>query len=285
LLKAGRSRDDLGCMALRMLKLRWPGVCGVCGSALPAGVRAGWDAATRTVTCAACQATTAERAAAESMQPELDRGQPGASAAREHQRRKSNRETRTREAHRWIGGLLLALRREPQHELAFRRGQLGEKAVAASLERRTGHGPSILLHDRRMPGGLGNIDHVAIAPTGVFVIDAKDIKGKLRVGNPLFAAAKLLVAGRNRTELIDGLDRQVLAVRGALASNGHSNVPVQGVLCFTRADLPPLGTLTMRGHLLLYPSALAKRLNKSGPLQSPVIDALAQTLAVALPPA
>ncbi len=41
-----------------------------------------------------------------------------------------------------------------------------------------------------MPGGHGNIDHLAVAPTGVFVIDAKDIKGKVRVANPLFAAAK-----------------------------------------------------------------------------------------------
>lgn len=268
-----------------MLKLRRPDVCIVCSSELPAGSQAWWDAVTRTVTCATCRETTAEPIVAGMLQTELDRGRPGASVAREHQRRKSNREIRTREAHPWIGGLLLALRGAPRHETAFRRGELGEKAVAASLEQGTKHGPAIVLHDRRMPRGYGNIDHLVIAPTGVFVIDAKDIKGKVRVQNRLFGAAKLMIAGRNRTKLIDGLDRQVSAVRRALAGNNHADVAVQGVLCFTKADLPLLGTLKMRGHLLLHRRALVKRLNASGPLGSSAIDTLARTLAVAFPPA
>ena len=181
--------------------------------------------------------------------------------------------------------MLLALRGTPQHESAFHLGELGEQAVAASLEQRTAHGPAIILNDRRMPGGHGNIDHLAIAPTGVFVIDAKNIKGKVRVAKPLFGAAKLRIAGRNRTKLIDGLDRQVSAVRDALEANGHAGVPVQGVLCFTTADLPLLGTLKMRGHLLLHSRVLAKRLNANGPLQSPAIEALAHSLTAALPPA
>jgi hypothetical protein len=268
-----------------MLNLRWPGVCVVCGSALQAGTRAWWEAATRTVTCAACRETMTEPSAAQAMRPVLDRGRPGASAAREHQRRKSNREARTRKAHPRIGGLLLALRGAPQHESAFHRGELGEQAVAASLEQRTAHGLTIILNDRRMPGGRGNIDHLAIAATGVFVIDAKNIKGKVRVAKPLFGAAKLRIAGRDRTKLINGLDRQVSAVRDALEANGHACVPVQGVLCFTTANLPLLGTLKMREHLLLHRKALAKRLNTSGPLQPPTIDLLARTLAAALPPA
>ena len=98
-----------------------------------------------------------------------------------------------------------------------------------------------------MPGGYGNIDHLAIAPSGVFVIDVKNIKGKVRVANPLFGAAKLMVRGRDRTKLIDGLDRQIHAVRRALTASGHPGVPVQGVLCFVSADLPLFGTLNMRG--------------------------------------
>ena len=216
---------------------------------------------------------------------ELDRGQPGASVAREHRRRKSSREARTREAHPWIGGLLLALRAAPRHESAFHRGELGETAVAAYLEKRTARGPAILLHDRRMPGGYGNIDHLAVAPNGVFVIDAKNINGKVRVANPLFGSAKLLIRGRDRTKLIDGLDRQVHAVRRALTARGHPGVPVQGVLCFVSADLPLFGTPTIRGHCLLHRRALAKRLNKDGSLQPPAIDLLARALAAAFPSA
>ena len=163
--------------------------------------------------------------------------------------------------------------------------ELGETAVAAYLKKRTARGPAVLLHDRRMPGGYGNIDHLAIAPNGVFVIDAKNVKGKVRVANPLFGAAKLMIRGRDSTKLIDGLDRQVHAVRRALMASGHPSVPVQGVLCFVSADLPSFGTLKIRGHCLLHRRALAKRLNKGGPLQSPAIDLLARALAGALPSA
>lgn len=286
--KMGWLRDKVGLMKSRMQKLRWPAVCRVCGSALPAGSRAWWDAATRTVTCAACAESSAEpkaqAGAAESAQSALDRGQAGASIAREYQRRKRNREIRTRETHPWIGGLLLALRGTPKHESAFHQGDLGEKAIAAYLEKHTARGPAIILHNRRMPGGRGDIDHLAIAPMGVFVIDAKNVKGKVRVTNPLFGTAKLLIAGRNRTKFIDGLDRQVHTVRDALAASGHSDVPVQGVLCFTTADLPFFGT-KMRGHLLIHRRALTKRLNRKGPLQPATIDALARTLATTLPSA
>jgi hypothetical protein len=136
-----------------------------------------------------------------------------------------------------------------------------------------------------MPGGRGNIDHLAVAPTGIYVIDAKAHSGKVRVDNPLLGSPKLQVAGRDRTRLIDGLDRQVSAVRNALERTGHPDLPIQGVLCFTTADLPPLRTLKMRGHVLLYHKALAKRLNADGPLQPADIDAIAQELARMLPPA
>lgn len=272
-------------MASRIFKLRWPAVCVVCGTSLPAGSRARWDAITRTVTCEVCAESKAQGGGGESTRSELDRGQAGASIAREYQRRKRNRESRTRKTHPWIGGLLLALRGTPQHESAFHQGDLGEKAVAAYLEKHTARGPVIILHNRRMPGSRGDIDHLAIAPTGVFVIDAKNVKGKVRVAKPLLGGAKLLIAGRNRTKFIDGLDRQVHAVRGVLTASGHPDVPVQGVLCFTTADLPLLGTPKMRGHLLLRRKALAKRINKQGPLQPSTIDALAHALAAALPSA
>ena len=70
-----------------------------------------------------------------------------------------------------------------------------------------------LLHDRRMPRGRGNIDHLAVAPTGVCVTDAKAHKGKVRIARPVFGLEKLLINSRDRTRLLDGLDRQVEAVR------------------------------------------------------------------------
>jgi hypothetical protein len=184
-----------------MLHLRRPDVCIVCGVSLAAGCRASWDPTARTVTCAKCAQASGEGPGPGPPEHALDQGRPGASAAREHRKRKRKREARTRQAHPRVGGLLLALRREPRQEAAFRLGELGEKTTANYLERRTLNAPVMLLHDRRMPEVRGNIDHLAITPTGVFVIDAKNVKGKVRITQPLLGAAKLLIAGRNSHQL------------------------------------------------------------------------------------
>jgi hypothetical protein len=268
-------------MASRILNLRRADVCVLCGTSIDAGTEAWWDAGTKTVACLACHRRTSQPP--NSKEPDLlERGHAGASARREYERRRTSREASVRGAHRHIGGLLLWLQDAPQHETAFRTGELGEVAVGESLDRRTAEGPAIILHDRRMPRARGNIDHVAIAPAGVFVIDAKAHSGKVQIERPLFGSAKLRIAGRDRTDLIDGLDRQVTAVRDALDRTGHVDVP-QGVLCFTNADLPLLRTLRMRGHVLLYRKALAARLNADGELDSDEIEAIAHRLAHELP--
>jgi hypothetical protein len=272
-------------MSSRVLKLRWPAKCSACSTSLAAGTRALWDAQARSVTCIACRSGALQPAVADRPCSQLERGRPGASAARAHHHRRSNREARTRTAHPRIGGLLLALRPQPQHESAWLQGALGERAIASYLERRTARGPTIVLYDRRMPGSRANIDVLAIAPTGVYVIDAKAIKGKVRVARPLLSAERLLIEGRNRTKLIDGLERQISAVRDTLSAAGYPNLPVLGVLCFTKADFPLLGTLEIRGHRLHHRRALAKRLNRKGTLTPMAIGALAGQLAAALPPA
>jgi hypothetical protein len=275
------------------MSLRRDGLCCRCDTALPRGTSAYWDADGRTVTCLDCLGAPSVEAVAlprppvrvlseRSRGPELDRGRPGASAAREYRRRRANREARVRGRHPLLGGLQLAISGPPQHERAWDTGSKGEEAVGHSLERRTKQ-RAIVLHDRRMPNGCGNIDHLAIAPRGVFVIDAKAVKGKVRTSSPLFGEPRLMIAGRNRTKLIDGLDRQVSAVRTALAQSGKSELPVLGVLCFTKADLPLLGAAEIRGHRLHHSRATARKLNRPGPLDRDAIETIARELEAAFP--
>jgi Nuclease-related domain len=107
----------------------------------------------------------------------------------------------------------------------------------------------LLLHDRRAPMSRANIDHIAIAASGVYVIDCKRYKGKIEVATPLFGKPKLKIGGRDRTKLIDGLDKQVAHVKAALTDKSD-DVPVHGCLCFVApeglladTDLPILRTL------------------------------------------
>jgi len=206
-------------------------------------------------------------------------GEAGDSIEREYRRRKQVREQRARERHPRIGRALLWLNEEPQHQRAFRAGARGERTVGSSLERCAN---VLVLHNRRAPGLGGDIDHVAIAPTGVYVIDTKAVRGRVRIDRPWFGEPKLLVGGRDRTTYLDGLDKQVAAVRAVLS---EATVSIQGALCFTKADVPGLSSTELRGHLLVYQKALRKRLKAAGPLSPAEIAALRSRLETALTPA
>lgn len=220
---------------------------------------------------------------------DLDLGTAGAGARREHDRRRQKREAKTREEHRHIGDLLNRFQDAPQSEKAWRTGAIGEEAVAAHLAKNC---PDVLvLHDRRMPGSRANIDHIAVAPSGVLVIDAKRLKGKIEVQKPWFGDAKLVVGGRDKTKLVDGLKSQVRAVRAGLESVG-SDVAVSGCFCFINPDgqaggsgIPLFRTLTIDGLPLLYPRRLSKHLNRPGPLSSRQIEDLAEALVRLFPAA
>jgi len=188
-----------------------------------------------------------------------------------------------REKHPHVGGLLLALGSQPGREAAWARGADGEAFVAESLAKRLNDGV-VVLHDRRMPRSRANIDHIAIAPSGVWVVDAKRYKGKVMIRRPLFGGAKLIVAGRDRTTLIDGLARQVGAVR-AVVADVWPEASVHGALCFVDADLPLLASLSFNDYPLLYPKALAKRINARGPHSQDTVRDLAVRLAERFPAA
>lgn len=219
-------------------------------------------------------------------EPDIDLGTAGASARREHSRRRSNREARTREKHPRIGEFLLAVRDAPTHETQWAQGASGEEVVAAALAKRCGP-DVVVLHDRAVPGSRANIDHIAICPTGVYVIDSKRYKGKVAVSKPLFGRAKLTIAGRDKTKLIDSLEKQVELVKSVVAASvvatTRPDVPVHGALCFVDADIPVLGRTTMRGFEMLYPRRLAKRLNAIGALRDDHVRSIAGALAQHFP--
>jgi len=214
---------------------------------------------------------------------ELNLGTAGASARREHERRRADRHQRVNHKHPRIGKVLLALSDEPQHETAWARGAGGEERVAKALAKHLTDAV-VVLHDRRIPKSRANIDHLAVTPTGVWVIDAKRYKGRVSVSKPLFGAAKLTIGGREKSKLIDGLARQCELIEHALRETSPG-VAVHGALCFVDAELPLLGTLTFKGYPLLYPKALAKRLNQAGPIAAPQREQLLAQLALRFPPA
>lgn len=271
-------------MAPSRLTLRRSDACTRCGVPLAAGVVAAWDRDSHTVTCLSCLEPPTTPAAADPSASRIDINGPGASLGREYQSRRARREQRVRAAHPHIGGLLLAWNGEPQHQKAFRQGEQGEIEVAASIQKAIAKVDGFALHNRGIPHGHGDIDHIAVTPSGVYVIDAKAVTGKVEIRRSWSKPPLLFIGGRDRTRYLDGFDRQNETVRHALQAC-HLDVPIRAALCFTRADLPLLRTIEIRGHLLLYPKALTKRLTTSGPLGHAQRAAVAAMLDAALQPA
>lgn len=209
-------------------------------------------------------------------------GTAGASAVREGERRRVNREQRVRDRHPRLGGLLLALGEPPVHERVWKRGGEGERMVAESLAKRC-NDRVVVLHDRRVPGSRANIDHIAIAPSGLWVIDTKRHNGKVEVTVPLFGRPKLKIAGRDCTELAAQVVDQVALVAERCASS--PGVVVRGCLCFVEAELPLLGRNRIDHIALFQRRSLARTLNKDGPLSDQRIAELAKVLVERFPSA
>ncbi len=292
--------------AIKMMRLRYAGRCD-CGAEVPAGTRAGWDAAHKAVVCPDCLAALEPDQAAppevpadteteEPPAPSLrDRAQrdAGASLAAEYDRRMARREDRVRQRLPRIGGLLLKVFDEAPSTRAFKKGADGERAAIRRLLADAGT-DALFLVNRRLGVGRrdGDVDVVAVTPAGVTVIDVKryaDAKVRVERQGGLFSERRdvLLVGGRDQSRLLDAMGKQVDAVTGALRGDARfADVPVRGALCFVEADLPLFGNLQARGYAIATAKGTAKALREANAiLARDLVDAVANHLDEALPPA
>lgn len=174
-------------------------------------------------------------------------------------------------------------------EASWGKGSDGESRLASFIAREVGDAV-IPLHDRLIPGTHGNIDHIFIARTGVWVVDAKSYKAKVvkRQTGPFWRPDHgVFVGGRNRSSLAKGVQRQVDAVLAALKGDSAvKGTDVYGALCFLDSEWGLLDSPFQVGYVWVhFPGALRKRLKKDGPLSREAMDHLARRLHLSLPPA
>jgi Nuclease-related domain len=155
-------------------------------------------------------------------------------------------------------GLGWRLRFRPNADTrAWRRGANGERRTARLLAPLERHGWAIL-HDLAIPGSQANIDHLAIGPGGVLVVDSKRYRGRLRLdpNGMLWHGRHLLVSTLRKVrweadqadEVLGVADVHVpaiVAVHGAsipwgwIHADGATVVPAQRVRELLQA-LPPI---------------------------------------------
>jgi hypothetical protein len=92
----------------------------------------------------------------------------------------------------------------------------------------------VLLYGRLMPDGKGDIDAIAIGPTGVWVVETKNLSGDVSIVN-----GKLFVKDKPRQAMVEQVYREAFAVQqivGELLAPLHTMVTP--VLCIHGARLP-----------------------------------------------
>lgn len=273
-------------MAERYVELRCGDSCVRCGAPISAGSKAWWDPSARTVICSSCVP-----APPLSSPSGIERGEGGRSTAAEHARRRARQQAAIEAT--WgsgtVGRFIQRVTAEPKSTTAFAKGSEGERRLGRRLDRELA-APIVVLHDRKVPGTRGNIDHIVVAPTGIWLIDAKNYTGRVRrrdVGGWRSSDERLYVGNRDRTKLIESMGWQVAAVRAQLDRLGHGDSPVCPVVCFTTSDWGWFAKpFCIGGVLVIWPAALVtmiKRVREDRALDGTPIDILAGHLSSSLP--
>jgi hypothetical protein len=180
---------------------------------------------------------------------------------------------------------VLKLTTEPQSTRAWAIGARGEELLAAALA----DIPGIqLLHDRRVPHTQGNIDHIVIAPAGIFVVDAKYWDGTIRirnVGSIFRRDDRLFVGRRDCSKLARKMTWQVEAVQSALQRSGIDPTPsIRPVLCFVDGDWPLFGAPDeFEGVRLESERSIRKLFTITSEIEPEPILMLTRALAIELP--
>lgn len=195
-----------------------------------------------------------------------------------------------RARHPLVGRIIMAARRLPAPWSdpatdAWRVGAEGERAVGAVLERCRG---LAVLHDRARPGSRANLDHIAVARSGVHVIETKAYDADVELFQQgWWGSTGLLVAGRDRSDLLADARDQAHLIEVALGARGvdRRSVPVRPVLCFVGAGWRlPAASAVAQGVAVTCLDGLARVVGRRGPLGPADIASVARKLEGTLPP-
>lgn len=125
------------------------------------------------------------------------------------------------------------LERLLREQRMWAQGAEGERQVASALEPLAQFG-WLAAHDLHWPGRpFANIDHIAVGPGGVFVIDAKNWTGNVTISNGL-----LRQNGYSRERELESVAQAAAAVTALLAPQHRASV--RAVICLAAQEQEPV---------------------------------------------
>ncbi len=173
-----------------------------------------------------------------------------------------------------------SLEREQERRSAAREQQgrvLGDALAQA------GGSDCLFLHELVGPlGACGQIDHLAVTPTGVWVIGAwREAGARVDVTGD-GGRERLMIRWRDKSQRVKCLVGQQEAVAIALAAY---DVPVRGLLCFSDAQLPRFGEASIGGFPVIDLHDASAVLSASGPVDDETRRQVRDVLAWSFPAA
>ena len=152
-----------------------------------------------------------------------------------------------------------------------------------------------LLTDRQLPNSNANIDHVVIAPSGLWIVDTKKWAGKIEYKGKRFddPDMRLLVGGQDRTSKVEAIYNQVIPVAQLIDDlDPGRSIDIRPALVFVGGNWSTKLTLLdllnrpviHDGVLIAAPKMLTKKINEPGPLQAELIQLLGERLDEQLKP-
>lgn len=165
---------------------------------------------------------------------------------------------------------------------AYRVGADGERGAADALKPLADVG-WIVLHDRRVPNGKENVDHIAVGPAGIAVVETKNWSGKV-----VASAETLRRNGRDAQAALDQVLRQVAAVRETGVAGDDEQI--RPIIYVHRAQIERRGSRRRparpRGVRICGPRELLAAVSDGPALLSPErVSEIAIALSKAMPPA
>lgn len=237
-----------------LLALQRPDVCRSCGIGLAVGAEVWWSSDAETAVCTTCR------------RPDVL-----------VERRSTSRIARVA---RFFGDS------EPSSDGPERVHR--ERMLSVHLHAELGQ-RAVVLDDRKVPATRGHIDHIVVAPSGVWVVAANEYNGRVErrdVGGWFKIDERLYVAGKDRTSLVDGLDRQVIAVEHVLAKEGFDSVPVHAALCFVNSEWGWFAKpFTLNGVWVTWAQKLTELVMDWNAIPNAEIERLARVVKAGLPAA
>jgi Nuclease-related domain len=245
----------------RFMSLWYDGVCSSCGVKTLPGAKAWYDPDPKQVTCRACWS--------DATQLVVTSGDPVRFP---------------------VGGSSALKWSEDGHARNRKKAATGEYLMDRYLYRELQNG-EVILSDRRVPNGKGNLDHIVVTSSGVWIIATKNWGGRIECKNTGGIRSddeRLFVGGKDRTDAVDDIYAHVIPVSSLLDDR---SVPIHPALVLVSGNWGPraLRILLDRpyqhlGVWITWPRALSAKIKAQGPLGSETVERIGRQLSQHLIP-